>query len=53
MGVSKYHETITRAWILAVRRFMELTPAADSADTFIDANPRLLDSKIMFTHYSA
>lgn len=51
--VSKYHETITRAWILAVRHFMDSTPTAESADDFIDANPRLLDSSIMLTHYSA
>jgi hypothetical protein len=50
---SKYHETITRAWILAVRHFMESTTSAASADAFIDANPLLLDSRIMLTHYSA
>lgn len=50
---TKYHETMTRAWILAVRHFMERTPSSGSADQFIDANPVLLDSKIMLTHYSA
>ena len=50
---SKYHETMTRAWVLAVRHFMAKTPAAASADAFIDANPMLLDSRIMLTHYSA
>ncbi len=50
---AKYHETITRAWILAVRHFMESSPGARSADEFIDANPRLLDAGIMMTHYSA
>lgn len=50
---SKYHETMTMAWILAVRHFMEKTPNAVSADQFIDSNPSLLDSKIMLTHYSA
>jgi hypothetical protein len=49
----KYHETITRAWIMAVRHFMELSPDAESADSFIDQNPQLLDAKIMLTHYSA
>ena len=49
---SKYHDTLTRAWILAVRHFMARTPDAASADAFIDANPVLLDSKIMLTHYS-
>ena len=50
---AKYHETLTRSWILAVRHFMERSPAAPSADAFIAANPALLDSKIMLTHYSA
>ena len=49
---AKYHETITRAWILAVRHFMDRTSSSDSADEFIDANPILLDRKIMLTHYS-
>lgn len=50
---SKYHETLTHAWILAVRHFMERSAGAASADAFIDANPPLLDSRIMLTHYSA
>jgi hypothetical protein len=50
---AKYHETITRAWILAVRHFMDQTAHSASADEFIDANPILLDSRIMLTHYSA
>jgi hypothetical protein len=51
--VAKYHETLTRAWILAVRHFMAISPAAVSADEFIASNPRMLDAKIMLTHYSA
>ena len=50
---TKYHETLTRSWILAVRHFMELTPDARSAGEFIAANPVLLDARIMLTHYSA
>jgi hypothetical protein len=50
---AKYHETLTRAWILAVHHFMHRTPEAASADDFIDRNPLLLDAKIMLTHYSA
>ena len=49
----KYHETITRAWIMAVRHFMENTPSCESYEAFIEANPRMLDSKIMMTHYSS
>jgi hypothetical protein len=50
---AKFSETITRAWILAVRHFMKLTPGSDSASSFIRQNPVMLDSKIMLTHYSA
>jgi hypothetical protein len=50
---TKYHETLTRAWVLAVRHFMSRNQATGSADAFIAANPVLLDSKIMLTHYSA
>ena len=50
---TKYHETLTRAWLLGVHHFMHRSPEASSADDFIARNPLLLDSKIMLTHYSA
>jgi hypothetical protein len=50
--VAKYHETLTHAWILAVRHFMAISPAARSAADFIAGNPGMLDSRIMLTHYS-
>ena len=53
IDISKYHETMTRAWILAVRHFMEISPACSSSDAFIESNPIMLDTKIMMTHYSA
>ncbi|HBE92896.1 MAG TPA: hypothetical protein DDW55_10335 [Gammaproteobacteria bacterium] len=49
----KYHETLTKAWILAVHHFMSKTDSSESADDFIEKNPVMLDSKIMMTHYSA
>lgn len=49
----KYHETLTRAWILAVRHFMERSSGSASAEEFMAGNPEILDSKIMLTHYSA
>lgn len=49
---SKFHETMTRAWVLAVRHFMNKSTST-SADDFIAKNPDLLDSRIMLTHYSA
>jgi hypothetical protein len=53
VGEAKYHETMTRAWIMAVAHFMAQSAPCASAEVFIAANPRLLDSKIMLTHYSA
>ena len=53
IDAGKYHETMTRAWILAVHHFMQQSPASDSAAAFMEANPGLLDSRIMLTHYSA
>jgi hypothetical protein len=50
---SKYHATLTRAWILAVHHFMHRSPETSCADDFIARNPVLLDSKIMLSHYSA
>jgi len=54
LGATKYHETITRAWVMAVAHFMESSPVpCDSAATFMAASPELLDPRIMLTHYSA
>ena len=54
LGATKYHETITRAWVMAVAHFMERCDApCDSAAAFMAANAPLLDSRIMLTHYSA
>ena len=50
---SKFHETLTKAWVLAVQYFMSQTEKSDSADSFINSNSEMLDSKIMMTHYSA
>jgi hypothetical protein len=51
--LSKFYETMTRAWILAVRHFMEKDSGAESANSFIENNPKMLDKNIMMTHYSA
>jgi len=53
VDVSKYHETMTRAWIMAVRHFMEISPDSESSEIFIKNHSKMLDSKIMMTHYSA
>ncbi len=49
---AKYHETLTKAWLLAVNHFMNNTEACRSASDFIDKNPEMLDSQIMMTHYT-
>lgn len=48
----KYHETLTNAWIIAVHHFMKQSSAFESANEFLDNNVKLLDLKIMMTHYS-
>ena len=48
----KYNETLTRAWMLAVRHFMARTPHSQSSEHFLEQNPDILDSTIMMTHYS-
>ncbi len=53
IGTTKYHETITRAWVMAVNHFMESTGPCSGFDEFIDRAPVLLDSQIMLSHYSA
>ena len=53
VGRTKFHETMTKAWIMAVRHFMERSAYAASSMGFVAANPQLLDAKIMLSHYSA
>lgn len=49
---TKYHETMTEAWILAVNHFMHHSEQSNSANEFIGQNPDLLNSKIIQSHYS-
>jgi hypothetical protein len=53
IDAGKYHDTLTRAWVMAVRHFMEKSGDTASADELMHKNPQMLDSKIMLTHYSA
>ena len=48
----KFHETLTRAWVLAVRHFMSRSPSLCFSEFAAKSQP-LLDSKVMLTHYSA
>jgi hypothetical protein len=49
---AKYHETITRAWVLAVRHFIAKAPDTASFAELAERQPQMLDSRIMLTHYS-
>ncbi|MEX0311623.1 MAG: hypothetical protein AB3N17_15410 [Tateyamaria sp.] len=49
---SKYHETLTRSWLMAVQHFMDRAKPAASFDGFLAQDDRLLDTGIMLTHYS-
>jgi hypothetical protein len=49
---SKYHETLTLAWLKAVRHFMARARDSGSFDTFLSKDDRLLDTDIMLTHYA-
>ncbi|WP_185233308.1 hypothetical protein [Teredinibacter franksiae] len=52
VGSVKYHDTLTFAWIQAVKHFMWLTENANSSEEFLSQNQLLLDKNVMFTHYS-
>lgn len=49
---AKFHETLTRAWVMAVRHFMNRKESSSFSE-FVANSQQLLDSKVMLTHYSA
>lgn len=49
---SKYHETITRAWLLAVEHYMRERAPTSSFAQFAAAAPRLFAPGAMETHYT-
>ena len=50
---TKYHETITRAWLLALQHFMSGAGPTKSFDEFAASAPRLFEDGVMETHYTA
>lgn len=52
VDTSKYHETMTYAWVLIVNYFMKKTKKCKSFEDFISLNPKLLDKEILYYHYS-
>ena len=49
---TKYHATLTQAWLLAVCHFMEVSAPVAGSEEFVDSHPVLLEPAVMFTHYS-
>ena len=49
---SKYHETMTAAWLLAVHRFMRARSTTSSFAEFAESAGVLLDQQMMKTHYT-
>ena len=48
---SAYHETLTRAWLMAVAHFMHRTGRENNSEEFLTVCNCLLDKEIMHTHY--
>jgi hypothetical protein len=48
----KYHETLTRAWLLAVWHFMCKAGSTACAEEFLAQSGLLLSAEVMLTHYS-
>jgi hypothetical protein len=49
---SKYHETMTCAWLLAVTHFMPISKPVSDSEQFLKQNNILMRKNIMFTHYT-
>jgi hypothetical protein len=48
----KYHETLTRAWLLAVSHFIWRARETSCADDFLARSHALLNPAVILTHYS-
>ncbi|NNC99469.1 MAG: hypothetical protein HKN85_04750, partial [Gammaproteobacteria bacterium] len=49
----KYHETMTESWMKIVRHYMQLTDTSAGSDDFIEHQPQLLNTELIFKYYSA
>ena len=48
----KYHETMTRAWLMIVHQFMNSGVEANSADQFLNGNKSLMGADTLYQYYS-
>lgn len=48
----KYHETLTKSWLKAVKHFSMRAGNISSFEQLLGADDRLLNTEIMLTHYS-
>lgn len=51
--ISHHHETLTRAWLMAVDHFINLVGRRENSEAFLSACGCLLNQRIMLTHYRA
>lgn len=49
---SKYHETMTYAWLLTIQHFMQKTTPCSGSKEFLAKNETLLDKDLIFSHYT-
>ena len=52
VDISKYNETMTYAWILIIKYFMNQTQECKNFEEFILQNQNLLDTNILYEYYS-
>jgi hypothetical protein len=51
-AASKYHHTITVAWMRLVRHAVRLAPSAPDFNTFASAHPRFFNPRLLEYYYS-
>jgi hypothetical protein len=49
----KYHHTVTRAWMEIVAHHVRRAPGAEGFDDLLARAPRLLDKRLLTSHYSS
>lgn len=52
IDAGKFHETLTQAWLQAVRHFMHRFPDTVGSEDFLQKCTLLHDPQVMLTHYT-